>query len=288
MKLEDLSIPPIVYDLLRNRRFLIGISLFIFVVCFSLVGGLIYTRNPFDMSGPPEQPPSAEYPLGTDRMGRDILAQLIWGTRYSLYVGVLVALIAMPIGVVIGAIAGVKGGIIDELLMGLTNIVLSIPSILLVILIAATLPMGMRTYEIVALVIGVTSWPWLARAIRAQMMSLREREFVYLSRMAGYSDVRIAFADLLPNIATYVFMAFVLFVNGGILGEAGLSLIGVGPSRGITLGVVLYWAATMESVRRGLWWWFAPAGAMIVLATSSLMIVTTAVDEVFNPRLRKQ
>jgi|UniRef100_A0A7J3Z7A5 ABC-type dipeptide/oligopeptide/nickel transport systems, permease components len=281
-----MTIPSIVYDLLRNKRFLVGLSLFIFVVCFSLIGSMIYARDPFDMSGPPEQPPSREYPLGTDRMGRDILAQIIWGTRYSLYVGVLTALIAMPIGIVIGAVAGVEGGIIDELLMSLTNIVLTIPSILLAILIAATLPSGLRTYEMVAFVIGITSWPWLARAVRAQMLSLREREFVYLSKMAGRGNARIAFEDLLPNIATYVFMAFVLFVNGGILGEAGLSLIGVGPTRGITLGVVLYWAATMEALRRELWWWFIPAGIMIVLSTASLMIITTAVDEVFNPRLR--
>ena len=282
-----LSIPPLLYDLLRNRRFLVGLSLFLAVVLFGLIGGYVYARNPFDMSRAPEQPPSPEYPLGTDRLGRDILAQLIHGTRNSLYVGILTALIAMPIGLVVGTTAGAKGGLVDEALMRFTDVVLTIPGVLVAIIAAATLPAGMRTYETVALILGALSWPWFARAIRAQLLSLKEREFIYMSRLAGYSDLRLAFEDMLPNIATYIFMAFVLFVNGGILGEAALSLIGVGPARGVTLGTILYWATQMEAVRRGLWWWFASAGAMIVLATSSLMIVTTAVDEVFNPRLRR-
>jgi len=281
------SIPPLLYDLLRNTRFLVGLSMFLVVVLFGLIGGYVYTKDPFDMSGAPEQPPSPDYPLGTDRMGRDILAQLIHGTRNSLYVGMLTALIAMPIGLVVGATAGAKGGLVDEILMRFTDIVLTIPGVLVAIIVAATLPAGMRTYETVALILGALSWPWFARAIRAQLLSLREREFVYMSRLAGYSDLRLTFEDMLPNIATYVFMAFVLYINGGILGEAALSLIGVGPAKGVTLGTILYWAAQMEAVRRGLWWWFAPAGAMMVLATSSLMIVTTAVDEVFNPRLRR-
>ncbi len=283
--MKMVKIPPLLYVLLTNKRFVIGISIFTFIVLTGIIGPMIYQKDPISFAGPMEKPPSSDYPLGTDTYGRDILAQLLHGIRNSLYIGFLTALIAMSIGLVVGSIAGVKGGIVDDLLMGLTNIMLSIPGILLAILVASYL--RVRSAEMVAFLLGVTSWPWFARAIRAQLLSLKEREFVYLSRIAGYSDIRLAFEDLIPNIATYVFMALVLYINGGILGEAGLSMIGVGPTRGVTLGLMLQWAALMEAVRRGLWWWFIPPGIMIVATTSSLMIVATAVDEVFNPRLRQ-
>lgn len=276
---------PLIYLLFRNVRFVIGLSIFVVIALLGIVGPFIYNKDPLSFAGPMERPPSSQFPLGTDTYGRDVLAQLLWGIRSSLYVGLLTAVIATCIGLVVGSTAGIKGGIVDEVLMSITNIVLSIPGMLLAILIASYLKV--RSMEMVALLLGVTSWPWFARAVRAQLMSLREREFIYLSRMAGYGDLRIAFVDLLPNIASYVFMAFVLYINGGILGEAGLSIIGVGPTRGVTLGLMLQWAALMEAVRRGLWWWFIPPGAVIVASTSSLMIISTALDEIFNPRLRQ-
>ena len=276
---------PMLYVLLRNKRFIISMSIFITIVLAGVVGPLIYTRDPLSFGGPAENPPSPKYPLGTDSYGRDVLAQLLWGLRNSLYIGILTAIIAVSIGLVVGSVAGIKGGIVDEVLMAVTNIVLSIPNMLLAILIASYIKF--RSVEIVALLLGVTSWPWLARAIRAQLMSLREREFVYLSKMAGYSDLKIAFADLLPNMASYIFMSFAGFINTGILGEAGLSIIGVGPTRGVTLGVMLQWAALMEAIRRGIWWWFIPPGLVIVATTTSLIVMATALDEVLNPRLVK-
>ncbi|MEM0262720.1 MAG: ABC transporter permease [Ignisphaera sp.] len=276
---------PMVYVLLRNKRFVISMSIFITIALAGIAGPLIYTKSPLSFEGPAENPPSSKYPLGTDLYGRDILAQLLWGIRNSLYIGILTAIIAASIGLLVGSVAGIKGGIIDEILMAVTNIVLSIPNILLAILIASYIKF--RSVEIVALLLGVTSWPWLARAVRAQLMSLREREFVYLSKMAGYSDLKIAFTDLLPNMASYIFMAFAGFINTGILGEVGLSIMGIGPTRGVTLGVMLQWAALMEAIRRGIWWWFIPPGLVIVATTSSLTVMATALDEVLNPRLRR-
>jgi len=137
-------------------------------------------------------------------------------------------------------------------------------------------------------ILGLCQWPGCARAIRAQLMSVISREYVYLSIMAGYSDLKLIVEDLIPTIATYAFMSFVLFINGGIMGEASLSLIGLGPTQGISLGIMLQWAVLMEAVRRGLWWWFVPPGIAIVAITSSLLIISTAMDEVFNPRLREE
>ncbi len=272
--------------LFKSPKFIVGITIFLLIVLMAILGPIVYPKDPNSFAGMPEQPPNKQYPLGTDTYGGDLLAKVLNGTRSSLYIGFLVAIISMTIGLLVGTFSAIKGGIVDDILMGLTNIVLTIPSILLAILIASYL--NVRSLEVIAGILGLLSWPWFARAIRAQLMSLINREYVYLSRLAGYGDFRLAIEDLIPAIATYTFMAFILFINGGILGEAGLSLIGLGPTKGVTLGVVLQWAVLMEAIRRGLWWWFIPPGAIIVALTSSLLIITTAMDEVFNPKLRER
>jgi len=139
---------------------------------------------------------------------------------------------------------------------------------------------------LVSIIIGVTSWPWVARAVRSQTLSLKNREFVYLSKMAGYGDLQIVVRDILPNIASYVFMAYVLLMSGAMIAETGLSMIGLGVTQGVTLGSILFWAQVLEAVRRGLWWWFIPPGAVLVALASSLLMLATALDEYFNPRLR--
>ncbi|MCD6253619.1 MAG: ABC transporter permease [Thermotogae bacterium] len=272
--------------LFKNKKFIIGISIFLLFLLLGILGPTFYKVDPTEMTWDYEQPPSVEHPLGTDTYGRDILAQLLHGIRSSLYIGFLAATISLVIGTVVGSLSAVKRGIVDDTLMAITNIVLTTPSILIAILIASYL--RIRSMEAVAVILGLFQWPWFARAIRAQLMSVTSREYVYLSIMAGYSDLRLVIEDLLPTIATYAFMSFVLFINGGIMGEAGLSLIGLGPTRGISLGLMLQWAVLMEAVRRGLWWWFIPPGVAIVAITASLMVVSTTMDEVFNPRLREE
>lgn len=272
--------------LLKNKRFIAGACIFLFFLLLGLLGPVIYRVDPMEMTWDYEKPPSAAHPLGTDTYGRDILAQLLNGIRSSLYIGFLAALISLVIGTIVGSLSAVKRGVMDDLLMAITNIVLTTPSILVAILIASYF--RVRSVEMIALIIGFFQWPWFARAIRAQLMSVMSREYVHLSVLAGYSDLRLIVEDLIPTIATYAFMAFVLFINGGILGEAALSLIGLGPTKGISLGIMLQWAVLMEAVRRSLWWWFVPPGVAIVAITASLLIISTAMDEVFNPRLREE
>lgn len=272
--------------LLKNKRFIAGACIFLFFLLLGLLGPVIYRVDPMEMTWDYEKPPSAAHPLGTDTYGRDILAQLLNGIRSSLYIGFLAALISLVIGTIVGSLSAVKRGVMDDLLMAITNIVLTTPSILIAILIASYFKV--RSVEMIALILGFFQWPWFARAIRAQLMSVMSREYVQLSVLAGYSDLRLIVEDLIPTIATYAFMAFVLFINGGILGEAALSLIGLGPTKGISLGIMLQWAVLMEAVRRSLWWWFVPPGVAIVAITASLLIISTAMDEVFNPRLREE
>ena len=272
--------------LLKNRKFITGLVVFLSFLLAGLLGPVFYRVDPTEMTWDYETPPSSTHPLGTDTYGRDILAQLFHGIRASLYVGFLAALISLVIGTIIGTFAAVKRGIIDDFLMALTNIVLTTPYLLIAILIASYL--RVRSIETIAMILGFFQWPWFARAIRAQLMSVMAREYIMLSKMAGYSDMRLIIEDLIPTIATYSFMSFVLFINGGMIGEASLSLIGLGPTQGISLGIMLQWAVLMDAVRRGLWWWFIPPGIAIVAITSSLLIISTTMDEVFNPRLREE
>jgi len=272
--------------LFKSKKFIIGLSIVLFFILLGIFGPMIYRVDPTEMTWDMEQAPSSTHPLGTDTYGRDILAQLLYGIRSSLYVGFLAALISLVIGTIVGTFSAVRRGITDDLLMSFTNIVLTTPSILIAILIASYL--DVRSIEMIAVILGLFQWPWFARAIRAQLMSVLSREYVYLSKMAGYGDFRLIVEDLIPTIATYAFMSFVLFINGGIMGEASLSLIGLGPTEGISLGTILQWSVMMDAIRRGLWWWFVPPGLAIVAITSSLLVISTAMDEVFNPRLREE
>jgi len=277
-------IPQLIKDLLRIKKLDVSLAIFMVIMLTSVFGSVLYKVKPLAIAGPAEQPPSAEFPLGTDSWGRDLLALLLTGTKNSLRIGVTAALISLTIGVVIGVTAGFKGGIFDSALMLVTDVILVLPSILIMMLVSAY--MRERNPFYVSLIIGLTGWPWVARAIRSQIMSLKSREFMDLSKMAGLGDVRIIVEDLLPNMASYIAMAFVLLMSGAMIAEAGLSMIGLGVTKGVSLGIILYWAQMLESVRRGMWWWFGPPGVVLVFLAASLLLMSTALDEYFSPRLK--
>jgi len=277
-------VPPIIKDLLRIKKLDASLAIFIGIILVGVFGSIIYGVDPLAIVGPPEEPPSDRFPLGTNSWGRDLLARLLSGIESSLYIGVTAALISLAIGLVIGVISGFKGGLADSSFMMVTDVVLVLPSILIMMLVAAYLKE--RNPLFVSIIIGVTSWPWVARAMRSQIMSLKSREFMYMSRMAGLRDMRIIIEDLLPNMASYIFMAFVLLMSGAMIAEAGLSMIGLGVTKGVSLGTILYWAQILEAVRRGLWWWFLPPGVCLVALAASLLLMSTALDEYFSPRLK--
>lgn len=271
-------------SLLRIRKLAIALSTLIIVISIGVIGPLIYRVDPSAVFQA-NKPPSSEHPLGTDSRGRDILAQLLAGIKGSLYIGLLSAPIAVLIGVLIGITAGYRRGYIDSLLMLVTDIFLVLPTYLLLILIAAYVKV--RTPLVIALIIGITSWPWMAKSIRAQVMSLKQREFLYMSRMGGLSDLRIMIEDILPSIASYIFIVFTSAMSGAMIAEAGLSMLGLGITEGASLGFILFWAQQFDAVRRGMWWWFIPPGALLVAIAVSLYTIATSLDEFFNPRLRE-
>ena len=276
----------ILKSLLKIKRFAIGITILVLIVLLAIIGPSLYDVDPFDFGNPRDMPPSWQHPLGTDSFGRNLLAQLMHAIRTSLYIGLIAATIAVVIGVILGGISGYKRGMVDESLMSVTNIGLLTPSILLMVMIAAYL--RVRSPLMVAVIIGATSWPGIARGIRAQTLSLAEREHVHLSIMSAYRASRVLFEDILPNMAAYIFTLFIIYMSGAMLAETGLSLLGAGPTTGTSLGRILFWAQNMYAVSRGLWLWFVPPGAILVALASSLFIIASALDEYFNPRLRSR
>jgi peptide/nickel transport system permease protein len=272
------------HPLLRSTKFLVGIGILLFFAILAIVLSSL-TPNPKAMIDQPWLPPSNQRFMGTDLFGRDVFSLFAVGTSMSIRIGVLAGIVATLLGVIIGAVAGYRGGLTDETLMSITNIMLVIPTLALLIVIAAFLKI--RNDLFLAFVIGVTSWPWTARSIRSQTLSLRSREFIDLPRISGLSELEIIVEDILPNMLSYVFMCFALQMANGILSETGLSMIGLGPTDIVSLGMILRWALLWETVRLGYWWVFVPPTIAITLLTTSLLLVNTAMDEVFNPRMRR-
>ena len=184
----------------------------------------------------------------------------------------------------IGFVAGFRGGVIDEILNVLTNVVLVIPTLALLLVGAAYL--SARGIVVEAVFIGLTSWPWAARAIRAQTFSLKSREFVNLARLSGLRGGRIILSEIAPNMSSYLFLTFILLFGGAILIAATLDFIGSGPTSGTSLGLMMYNAVGWSALQLGLWWWFIPPGVAITAIVGALYVTNVGLDEVFNPTLR--
>ena len=227
-------------------------------------------------------------PLGTDNFGRDVLTELVSATRTSLQIGFVAGLIATLIGLILGLLAGYIGGTVDDTIMFITNLFTVIPSFVLLILISFSIGQESRGAVTIAVVIGFTSWVWTARAVRAQVLSLRNRDHVNLSKLSGHSIVHIILADILPYIASYVVMALILQISSGILAEAGLSILGLGPKTTDvpTLGLMMNWAMIYSAHVTGKWWAYIPVLVTIASITFSMNLMNTGLDQVFNPALR--
>lgn len=270
---------------LLGARFWVAFALVCAILIFAIIGPALWGKgDPRDVVGGLYDEPSAEFWLGTDNFGRDVFTQLMHGTRSSLIIGVIAGIIATFIGVVIGLTAGYFGGIVDEAMMGVTNVVITIPTIVVLILLSVAI--GTKSIITMAVIIGITSWPWTARAVRAQASSVRTREHVDLARLSGASTISLMVLEVLPYMLSYIFMAFVLQMTQGILQEASLSMLGLGPSNAVSLGIMLHWSLLWESVRTGAWWAFVPPTIMLTLIAFSLFLLQSSLDEVFNPRLR--
>ena len=228
-------------------------------------------------------------PLGTENFGRDVFKELVKATGVSLKIGLVAGLVATLIGLTLGLLAGYIGGVVDDIIMFFTNLFTVIPGIVLLILISFSIGQDKRGAVTIAVVIGLTSWYWTTRAVRAQVISLRNRDHVNLSKLSGHSIPHIILTDILPYIASYVVMAFILQISLGILTEANLSVLGLGPrtTEVPTLGLMMNWAMIYQAQILGKWWAYMPVIVTIALVSFSMNLMNTGLDQVFNPALRE-
>ena len=226
--------------------------------------------------------------LGTDNFGRDVLTELASATKTSLMIGLVAGAVATLIGLILGLLAGYVGGFVDDTIMFVTNLFTVIPSFVLLILISYSVGESARGVTLVATIIGLTSWPWTTRSVRSQVISLRNRDHVNLSKLSGHSLFHIILTDILPYLASYVVMALIVQISSGILSEAQLSMIGLGPAttKVSTLGLMMSWAMTYSAHLNGAWWAFLPVIFSIALISFSLNLMNIGLDQVFNPQLR--
>lgn len=280
------SLPTRMELLAKNRKFQICLAIVLAIVALGVIG-------PFVTGDPSEyrmyerwEPPSSKFLLGTDMAGRDVFAQLCVATRDSLWVGTLAGALALGIAISMGGVLAYKKGLIDEGANLVTNIFLVLPVLVVLIVIAAILK-G-RSLFTVGVLIALFSWPWMARNIRSQVLSLRERKFVDLARISGKSDFTIVVKEILPNMLAYVFLVFIMATGWAVVMESSLSVIGLGPTTGFTLGKMLRNVIDWAALTQGAWWYFIPPGLVIVMFTGTLMMITSVIDDVLNPKVRTE
>jgi peptide/nickel transport system permease protein len=274
-----------IYFAWRNTKLRIGLSVVLFFVVLAIVGPMLTNYDPTDFVGPPASPPSLQYWFGTTTFGEDVFTQFVHGLSSTFFVGIVGGGLGTILGMIVGFSAGYRGGFLDEALNVLTNVVLTIPALALLVVISAYVKV--RGVFIESLFIGFTTWPWAARAIRAQTFTLRSRDFVDLARLSGMGSIKIIFKEIAPNMASYLFMTFILMFGGGILTAATLDFLGLGPTQGISLGLMMNMAVLWSALTLGMWWWFIPPGIGITAIVGAFYVMNVGLDEVFNPKLRE-
>jgi peptide/nickel transport system permease protein len=275
-----------VYFALRNWKFVLGAGVVITFLAMAVFGPLLTDHTPLEFTGPTDQPPSADYWFGTTSFGQDVYSQFVYGLRAAFLVGAVGGGIAWLIGATVGFTAGYRGGAIDDVLTMLTNVVLVIPTLAILIIVAAYLEV--HSYATEAVLIGLTSWPWAARAVRAQTFSLKTREFVDVARLSGRSTRQIITTEIGPNMSSYLLMMFILLFGGAILIGASLDFLGLGPSESISLGLMMNNSFLASALLLGSWWWFLPPGLGIIAVVGGLYVMNVGLDEIFNPKLREK
>lgn len=269
----------------RTPKSRVGLIIVAAFVVLAIIGPIVAPFDP-DALGPDLlKPPSWTHPFGTTQTGQDVFSQFLVGARSVIVVGLLAGVIATALSLIVGINAALLQGAGDEILSALANIFLVIPALPLIIIIAGFIPAGGGGIT-VALVISATGWAWGSRVIRAQTLSLRNRDFVQAARATGKSTFSLVLSEIMPNLVPIIAGSFVGTVNFAVLSQVSLSFIGIGSSSDWNWGTILFWAQGQQALGQGAWWWFIPPGLAIALLGMALTLITLGIDELVNPKLR--
>ncbi|MCX7522484.1 ABC transporter permease [Microbacterium sp. STN6] len=270
-----------------SPKLVVGLALAALIVLWAIVGPFL-VGDPNAISTNMFAFPNGQHWLGTTQTGQDVWTQLAYGTRGSLIIGFAVGIMATVLSAIFGVLGAYIGGAIDEGFSLFTNVFLVIPGLPLVIVIGNYVPESQRGLFLIAVVLAITSWAGSARVLRAVTLSVRNRDYVSASRVSGEKTWRILVVEILPNLIPVMASQFVFAVIFAILGEAGLSFLGLGASGTFTLGTILFHAYNDLALTQGAWWWFVPPGLVIALFGCALSLINFAIDEIINPKLRDQ
>lgn len=269
-----------------NSRLACGLALLVSLALGVLVGSqLVDLADAAPLSADVVLPPSAQYPLGTDSAGRDLLAVIVRGTMLTAKIGVLAGLIGVAVGTVLAFVAAYYGGWADRAISFVVDVMLTVPGLLVLIVLASTYP-GKMTTNLMALVIAGLAWREPARTIRAQVLVMREAGYVQMARISGCGGMAIIFTEMIPNLLPYLGAALVSSIAGAVLASVGLEALGLGPRDEPTLGMTIFWLISEGAFLRGLWWWIVEPLAVLVTLFVGLYLVVIGLDEFANPRLR--
>ena len=269
-----------------NRKVTVGLLILLFFVAIALLGPLFVHIDPNAASNDLLQGPSGAHWLGTTNVGQDVFAQVIIGAQLSLAMGFITGTITTIISVFIGLVSGYFGGVIDETLSLFSTVFLVLPTLPLAIVLAAFLP---HTGALsIGFVIVVTGWSWGARVLRAQTLSMRNRDFIEAAKVSGERWWRVIFFEIFPNESAIVAAELLGTIIYAILAEAGLEFLGLGNISNVSWGTMFYWALNNEALLLGAWWWIVPPGLCIALLGASLAFINFGIDEIANPRLRSE
>lgn len=267
-----------------NTKLRLGIIITLLFVVMSTIGPW-FVQDPQAFSSTPLSPPNWTHLFGTNGQGQDVLAQTVVGAQVTLSMALIISCAVVFLGALIGGAAGYFGGWVDDLLSLGTNLFLVLPGLPLMVVLAAYLPPGPLS---IALVLSLTGWAWNARVFRAQVLSLRQRDFVAAARLAGASHMEILFVEILPNLLSLLGSTFIGALIYAIGAQVGLEFLGLGDIGSISWGSNLYWASNDAALLTGSWWTFIPTGLCIAILGFALTLMLFGLDEKNNPRIAQE
>ncbi|MGB9729984.1 MAG: ABC transporter permease [Thermoplasmata archaeon] len=271
-------------SLKKSRMGIIGWGIIVFFVLIAVLAPIISPYNPNATTNAYLSPPSLTHPFGTNQLGQDLFSQNIYAARISLLVGLSAGFFTTIIGLLIGLFSGYYGGILDEILMRITDFFLVVPAIVLMIVISALI--GGSTISVI-LIIGGLSWPITARTIRSMVLSIKEQPYIESAKANNGGSIYIMFRHILPNVMPVVFANASLSIANGIFSQAALVFIGVGDISDLSWGIIMHFAYDTGTITTGQWWYIVPPGLFIVILIIGFTFLSSSFESIFNPRVRR-
>jgi len=272
----------------RNPTLMVGLLLLLALLLFVVIGSfMVDVERARPLSARALQPPGGTLPFGSDKQGRDLFAVMVAGTPLTLRIGLIAGIIGTLLGATLAFFSAYYGGTVDTLIRGIVDIGLTVPGLMVLILIAMNLRGGLDINQM-ALIVASLAWLFPARTIRSQVLTIKERGYVQIARLSGVGGPEIIVKELLPNLLPYMVASLIGSVSSAILASIGLAVLGLGPTESPDLGMTLYWVLYNAAIINGWWWWWVPPIVAIAVLFIGLFLVTVGLDEIANPRLRRQ